>query len=137
MAKLVSLEALVSLTVERMGPLATARHLQVESVGHPTVRGDADRLGQVLNNLLDNAIRHTRADGAITVKVQANKESHCSLYRIRGGPQCRPNQHPHTVDRVMDHSISDRGPVRVGQTGTKPADVFSQWQHPLRRQYGG
>jgi signal transduction histidine kinase len=32
--------------------------------------GDADRLAQVLDNLLDNAIRHSPADSAVTVAVR-------------------------------------------------------------------
>ncbi len=33
------------------------------------IAGDAQRLEQVLNNLLDNALRHTAADGAILVRL--------------------------------------------------------------------
>jgi len=36
-----------------------------------TVRADPDRLNQVLGNLLDNALRHTRPQGAVTLTVQA------------------------------------------------------------------
>ena len=38
--------------------------------GLPTVTADKKRLGQVLNNLLENAIRHTPKGGTITVKAQ-------------------------------------------------------------------
>ncbi|MCX6048813.1 MAG: ATP-binding protein [Chloroflexi bacterium] len=37
----------------------------------PPIQGDGQRLGQVLNNLLDNALRHTPANGNVTVKVAA------------------------------------------------------------------
>ncbi len=36
------------------------------------VRGDADRIGQVLSNLLDNARRHTPAGGHVVVRVTAS-----------------------------------------------------------------
>jgi signal transduction histidine kinase len=38
--------------------------------GGPCVLGDADRLAQVIDNLLDNAIRHSPADSAVTVAVR-------------------------------------------------------------------
>jgi len=36
---------------------------------HVTVRGDATRLTELINNLLDNAIRYTRTGGRVTVRV--------------------------------------------------------------------
>jgi signal transduction histidine kinase len=46
--------------------------LTLEADGIPaTVCGDEQRLGQVLNNLLDNALRHTPAGGAIQVCLSA------------------------------------------------------------------
>jgi signal transduction histidine kinase len=36
----------------------------------PTVRGDADRLLQVLDKLLTNAMRHARGSGAITLRAE-------------------------------------------------------------------
>ncbi len=52
---------------------AAARGLALKteiSKGLPTISADKKRLVQVLNNLLENAIRHTQKGGSITVKVE-------------------------------------------------------------------
>jgi signal transduction histidine kinase len=73
----------------------------------PTVRVDPDRLGQVLGNLLDNALRHTPAGGQVTLSAEVldgNGE------RSNGGPAVRitvadsgdgiPAEHlPHVFER--------------------------------------
>ena len=45
---------------------------------HATVRGDATRLTELINNLLDNAIRYSRDDGRVTVRV-ASQPSRLSV----------------------------------------------------------
>ncbi|MFN8508256.1 MAG: HAMP domain-containing sensor histidine kinase [Dehalococcoidia bacterium] len=40
-------------------------NLDVQLSGRTTIRGDFDRLEQVLNNLLDNAFRHTPSEGTV------------------------------------------------------------------------
>ena len=45
------------------------------------VRGDADRLRELLNNLVDNAVRYSQEDGRVTVAVrQAGGEACLSVH---------------------------------------------------------
>jgi two-component system sensor histidine kinase TctE len=39
---------------------------------HVTIRGDAARLTELINNLLDNAIRYSRDGGRVTVRVASH-----------------------------------------------------------------
>ena len=60
-----------------VGPAARAKTRGIEvktsvSAGLPTIGADKKRLTQVLNNLLENAIRHTPKGGTITVAAQAD-----------------------------------------------------------------
>ncbi len=57
-------------TIDRLMPLAEERRLQVSveiAEGTPPLLGDARQLGQVLRNLVHNAIKFTPAEGRITV----------------------------------------------------------------------
>jgi len=46
---------------------------------HVTVKGDALRLTELVNNLLDNAIRYTRRGGKVTVRVLPNPRPRVSI----------------------------------------------------------
>jgi two-component system sensor histidine kinase TctE len=46
---------------------------------HVTVMGDATRLAELINNLLDNAIRYSRDRGRVTVSVAASREPRISV----------------------------------------------------------
>ena len=50
--------------------MAGGRRVEVERSGQVPVLADPDRLSQVLLNLVDNAVRHTPADGLIRVSVR-------------------------------------------------------------------
>jgi signal transduction histidine kinase len=65
----VSLGPLLQGCVEKLAPQARAAQVIVEldAREQAVVIGDADRLAQVLTNLLDNAIAHTPAQGKVTL----------------------------------------------------------------------
>jgi signal transduction histidine kinase len=71
----VRLDELVAETVEAMRAQADAHGVRVSAAvpEHVVVaRADPERLQRVLFNLIQNAIRHTPADGSVTVLAEAN-----------------------------------------------------------------
>jgi signal transduction histidine kinase len=63
--------AAVAAAAERYG--AKGVHLDSQVAAElPSVRVDADRIGQVLGNLLDNALRHTPVGGTVTVSARGS-----------------------------------------------------------------
>jgi signal transduction histidine kinase len=68
----VRLDELVGETVEAMRVQADARHVQVRTelpADLRPARGDPEKLQRVLFNLIQNAIRHTPADGSVVVRA--------------------------------------------------------------------
>jgi len=66
------LPELLSSAIESLSPLANRRNLIVERnipKDLPPVMGDRDRLRRVVNNVLDNAIKHSPPGGTIRVDV--------------------------------------------------------------------
>ena len=76
----------------------------------PEVLGDADRLAQVLRNLLSNAIRHTPAGGQVTMRVGCSGEQ-VTIQVADTGSGIAPEDLPHVFDRFYrgDKSRSRRG----------------------------
>lgn len=69
------------------GPLRGGVRLQVEAppAGTAMVAADADRLAQVINNLIDNGLSFSPDDGLLLVKVQPAEDS-VELHVIDEGP---------------------------------------------------
>jgi signal transduction histidine kinase len=68
----VALGELVRDAVDALAPQAAASSVDVRAVldaGDPLAHGDPERLGRVLANLIQNAIRHTPPDGTVTVRA--------------------------------------------------------------------
>jgi len=78
--------------------------LTAQFMGLPSVSGDGDRLAQVFNNLLDNALKHTPPGGKVTLTAQQLTPS---------GVRRRGKDWPHAVEV----SVSDSG------AGIPPEDL--------------
>lgn len=64
------LTELARMRCQTMGLLASRRHVDLKVVGDACfVPVDLDRISQVLNNLLDNAIRHSPVNSVVTVTI--------------------------------------------------------------------
>ena len=83
--------------------------LRTELADAGQVRVDADRFGQVLGNLLDNALRHTPAGG--TVSLGCRRIDQWVEYRVADtGQGVAPEHLPHLFDRFYRaDSARDRG----------------------------
>ena len=84
----------------------------------PPVLADADRIAQVLNNLLSNALRHTPADGIVRIVASRAQQAGCAtsdtdticIRVIDTGPGIPPDDLPHVFDRFWR---ADRGRARA------------------------
>ena len=100
-------------TIDRVAPLAAAKEIALTtetSPDLPPVIIDPERLGQALFNLLENAVRHTPAGGAITIQCAVaghqalvNSEQvadHWLLITITDSGEGIPAEHlPHIFER--------------------------------------
>jgi two-component system sensor histidine kinase BaeS len=97
----VDLGELSTTLVQRLSPLAQTREVDIETEikeGLPLVSVDADRIVQVLTNLLDNALRYTPAGGQVTVRVsRVNGQVQMSVEDE--GPGIPEEQLPYVFER--------------------------------------
>lgn len=84
--------------------------------GLPAVEVDPDRIGQVLANLLDNALRHTPAGGSVAVSARSAADGRTVQIRVADTGAGIPAEHlPHVferfyrVDRARDRAHGGSG----------------------------
>lgn len=72
----VDLEELIRLCIEQVEPLAAPQRLQIQSNLQPcVVPGDPGQLGQLITNLLTNAIQFNQAEGRIQVQTRVDNQT--------------------------------------------------------------
>jgi two-component system, OmpR family, sensor histidine kinase TctE len=70
-------------------PNAIQRNIDLgfEGVEQPlTIAADQDRLRELINNLIDNAIRYSQEGGRVTVRTSRERDGHCKLAISDDGP---------------------------------------------------
>lgn len=89
--QLLNLAELAHARSEHFAPLAARRQVilrvvvgEGESAGRVAVRADADRMAQVLDNLLDNALRHAPDRSTVTILVARAGDDVCCTVRDQG-----------------------------------------------------
>ena len=100
----VSIEVLAREAFRTASHLATGQRLLLTIDEAVTMLGDGDRLVQVMINLMDNAIRHTPADGTVELKVGRDVdpiegEWCASIQVVDSGSGIRAEHVPHLFER--------------------------------------
>jgi len=109
-----ALDSLFLEVYHQQRPLAGRVRLQLGEFQPVEVDGDADRLKQLLLNLVDNALRYTPAGGSVTLDLLHG--DHTATIRVRDtGPGIPPKHLPHIFERF--YRIDSARTRQSGGTG--------------------
>jgi signal transduction histidine kinase/ActR/RegA family two-component response regulator len=109
-ARPMQLAKVISAALDLAGPTAAAKGITLRADFEPgagQVRGDPDRLHQVVTNLLSNALKFTGSGGGICVTLR-NREGFAEIGVEDTGQGIAPELLPHVFDRFRqgDNSIT-------------------------------
>jgi PAS domain S-box-containing protein len=97
----VDLVAVVDAALDAVRPALEAKAINIETIidaGLQIVTGDADRLQQVVWNILSNAAKFTPSEGRIEVRLSHNN-GHVQIQVSDNGPGIDPGFLPHVFER--------------------------------------
>jgi signal transduction histidine kinase len=80
------LDELCAAVVEEVAAVHGQREIRIEGHGEPVLECDPDRLGQLLSNLVVNALRYGAADRPVTVEWTARSEAITLVVHNWGAP---------------------------------------------------
>lgn len=112
-----NLTTLLERAILSHAPQAQQRQVELALDATPTlpeIHLDADRMAQVLGNLLDNALRYTPANGRITLRAVAISEG-VQLSVHDTGAGIKPDDLPHIFDRFYR---ADKARQRNGESSS-------------------
>ncbi len=124
-------------TVQEWFMVAQAREIDLgfETIdGQLTVPGNATMLREMLNNLIDNALRYTQRQGSVTVRVHADAERRLIILEVEdNGPGIAPQERAHVFERfyrILGSEVDGSGLglaiVReIAQRHGAEVDIFS------------
>jgi heavy metal sensor kinase len=129
------LEDLVHDMARSVRPLADARHVQVElrdAIEAP-FEGDADLLGRLLLNLLDNAIKHSPAESTVAIEM-ARRDGHYEIAVIDAGEGIPAEAR----ERIFERFVRlDAARSRGEQTSTSGAGLGLAIARRIAEVHGG
>jgi len=100
-----ALDLLIAETVRSFGATATAAGVTLTDAPTgelPTLEVDPVRIGEVLSNLVGNALRHTPAGGTVTVTGSHSPDARLVTVRVSDtGPGIAADLLPHVFDRFV------------------------------------
>ncbi|MCK4794525.1 MAG: HAMP domain-containing protein [Desulfobacteraceae bacterium] len=117
----VTLKGILEGELERARSLAGNRKLVIQRQEDLVVRGDVQRLKQLLGNLIDNAMKYTPGDGTVTLALFRDGNWAC-VEVSDTGTGIAPQHLPHIFDRFyrVDKARSqNRGGAGLGLTIAK------------------
>ncbi len=98
-----AIDEIVGDVLDNQRPRYVAKNvaLHLEGLSDAIVRVDAIRFGQALNNLLNNALRHTPSGGTVTVTIRVLVTGQLSVEVTDTGDGISADQLPHVFDRFF------------------------------------
>jgi two-component system, sensor histidine kinase and response regulator len=105
--KPVSLQRVVDDIRSEFDAEATGRAVEVEAVGNVNGTWDDDRLGQLMSNLVGNAVKHGAPDAPVRVVIDGSDPQRVALEVRNGGAIC-PSVLPYLFDPFRVGLPADR-----------------------------
>ncbi len=98
--QLCNITSIVSRTITDQASIVAPRPIRLETIAHPIyVMADADRLDQVLNNYLSNALKYSESTKAVDVCLETLDNSVVRVSVCDAGPGLTPEQQQHIWER--------------------------------------
>ena len=121
------LKSVIESALDAVQPAASAKGLKIETVLDPNagpVVGAADRLRQVVWNLLMNAIKFTPRDGRVQVHLRKLK-SHVEIVVSDSGEGIQPEILPFIFDRFRRATARRRALTEASASGWRWSGIWS------------